>query len=221
MNYQLITQTELFRGITQEDAKAMLHCLQAVERKYSKGSFIYRQGDKIEAAGVILSGAVHVVQNDIWGNQNLLANVVPGELFSETYACLPGQDSMVDVIAAKDCEILFLNTKKVLKSCSSACVFHSRLIQNLLSVLAAKNLELTQKIQHTAPKSIRERVLSYLSYQAMKQGKFQFEIPFSRQQFADYLCVDRSALSNELSKMQKEGVIEYKKNYFSLHKKEV
>ena len=216
MDYQFIVHTELFRGIVEEEAKLMLNCLQAVEKNFTKGEFIYREGDQVEAAGIVLTGTVHIIQNDIWGNQNLLANVVPGELFSEAYACLPGENALVNAVAAKDSRILFLNTKRILTSCSSACIFHTRLIQNLLAVMASKNIELTQKIQHTTPKSIRDRVLAYLSFQSMKQGKLQFEIPFTRQQLADYLCVDRSALSNELSKMQKEKLISYKKNSFSL-----
>ena len=126
---------------------------------------------------------------------------------------------MVDVVATKDTEVLFLNTEKVLSTCSSSCYFHNQLIHNLVSVLAFNNVKLVNKINHISYKSIRGRLLSYLSSQAIQQGKYSFEIPFNRQQLADYLCTDRSAMSNELSKMQNEGLISFHKNRFELNYK--
>lgn len=216
MEYRTIADTALFRGINEQEMAAMLACLQARERSYARGAYIYREGETISAAGLVLSGEVHVEQTDVWGNTNLLADVGPGGLFAEAYACLPDTPSMVNVVAVQRSAILFLDTARLLTSCSSACLFHERLIRNLLAVLAGKNLELTRKISHTAPRSIRERVMAYLSFESVSRGQYQFVIPFSRQQLADYLRVDRSALSNELSKMRREGLIDYRKNWFSL-----
>lgn len=214
MNYFLLGQSELFGGIEQKELEALLDCLKPMRRKYRKGEYVCRAGESIRHMGFILEGSVNIERNDIWGNQSLLGRVVAGEVFGETYACVPGEVLMVDVVAVEACDILFLDMGKLLKTCSSACGFHNRLIQNLVGVMAAKNLNLSRKINDTASKSIRGRLLSYLSHQVVKQGVYQFEIPFNRQQLADYLGVDRSAMSNELSKMQREGLIEYRKNWF-------
>lgn len=217
MNYDFISKTGIFCGISSQDAASMMKCLQTYTRQYKKGEAVYRAGEQIDAMGLVLSGSVTIEQNDVWGNQSILDNAGRGQVFAETYACAPGEPLMVDVIAAEDTEILFLNTARVIKTCSSACEFHNRLVRNLLAVMASKNLNLTRKISHITPKSIRSRLLSYLSYQAIRQGTYQFEIPFNRQQLADYLCVDRSAMSNELSKMQKEGLLSFYKNKFHLN----
>lgn len=201
-------------GIEQKELEALLDCLKPKRKNYRKGEYVCRAGEPIRHMGFILEGSVNIERNDIWGNQSLLGRVEAGEVFGETYACVPGEVLMVDVVAVEACDILFLDMGKLLKTCSSACGFHNRLIQNLVGVMAAKNLKLSRKINDTASKSIRGRLLSYLSHQVVKQGAYKFEIPFNRQQLADYLGVDRSAMSNELSKMQREGLIEYRKNWF-------
>lgn len=217
MDYRFISETELFTGISVEDTESMLGCLQAYTKVYTKNTVIYAAGTTIGAMGLVLSGSVRVEQTDVWGNQNIFSTAGPGQVFAETYACAPGEVLMVDAVAAADCEILFLNAGKVLKTCPSACQFHNRLVENLLAVMASKNLNLTRKISHISKKSIRARLLSYLSFQSLRQGTCCFDIPFNRQQLADYLCVDRSALSNELGKMRDEGLLEFQRNHFCLH----
>ena len=214
MNYFLLGQSELFAGIEAQELENLLNCLKPLKKTYKKGEYVCRAGEPLRFMGFVLSGSVNIERNDAWGNQSLLGRVEAGEVFGETYACVPGEILMVDVAAVEPCEILFLDMGKLLTTCSSACGFHNRLIQNLVRVMAAKNLNLSRKINDTAPKSIRGRLLSYLSYQVVKQGGYKFEIPFNRQQLADYLGVDRSAMSNELSKMQREGLIEYRRNWF-------
>ena len=216
MNYNLISKTELFRGTTPEEIKEMLFCLNAQTKHYSKGEYICRAGDYIRTMGMVLSGSVNIEHDDVWGNKSILDNISIGQVFAETYSCLPNEQLMVHVVAAEQTEALFLDMERLLKTCHSLCSFHSRLIRNLLAVTARKNIILTRKIFQTTPKSIRGKLLSYFSFQAMAQGKYQFEIPFNRQQLADYLGVDRSALSNELSKMKQEGLLSYEKNNFSL-----
>lgn len=216
MNYKFLIKTPIFREVTEAEAKAMLECLQTSHKTYGKNDIIYQSGTHVETLGLVLNGSVNIENYDVWGNKNILDNVPAGQLFGEAYACLPNERLMVNVVAAQESEILFLNMKRLLNTCPTACQYHSQLIQNLLAVMAQKNLNLTHKIFHTSPKSIRERLLSYLSFQAIKQGKYQFEIPFNRQQLADYLGVDRSAMSNELSKMKRDGLIAFKKNLFYL-----
>ncbi|MGL5437410.1 MAG: Crp/Fnr family transcriptional regulator [Lachnospiraceae bacterium] len=216
MNYQFLSMTQLFLGMSAEETESALHCLQARTRVYQKGEAICQAGNIIEEMGLILSGSVNIKQFDAWGNVSIYGNAGRGEVFAEAYACVPDEILMVDVIAAEPAKILFLNTNRMLNICTATCPFHIRLVRNMLTVMASRNLNLSRKISHTTPKSIRGRLLSYLSDQAIRQGRYQFEIPFNRQQLADYLCVDRSAMSNELSKMQKDGLLTVRKNTFCL-----
>lgn len=220
MDYNFIAGTKLFEGVSVEDAEAMLRCLGAQEKSYSRGEVIYHAGQCIERMGLLLEGGVNIVRPDIWGNENIIGHILPGEVFAETYACSQKAPMMADVIATTKSTVLFLDVGKVIKSCASSCSHHARLVRNLLMIMASKNLNLAQKINHITPKSIRERLLSYLSSEAVKQGKKEIEVPFNRQQLADYLAVDRSALSNELSKMQKDGLLSYHKNHFILRQAE-
>lgn len=217
MDYNFLTKTFLFRGVSEIELKEMLNCLKSFTKTYEKGEIIYHQGDYIHHMGVVLSGSINIENNDIWGNANILSNVQTGQIFAETYACLPQNPLMVTVVACEKAEILFLNVQGLLNTCSNSCTHHNRLIQNLLQVTAQKNLSLSQKIFHTSPKSIRGKLLSYLSQEALENGSPNFAIPFNRQQLADYLNVERSALSNELSKMKAEKFLDYEKNNFTLY----
>lgn len=214
-----LSNTSLFRGFTEEETKSVLKCLSAVQKSYKKEEYIFHMGDTITSVGLVLSGSVQVIRDDYWGNRQIMAGIGEGQIFGESYACAKGEPLMVGVIAAEHTQVMFLEVGKLLTVCSIACQYHSRLIQNLLTVIAGRNLTLTTKIDHMSKKTIREKVLSYLSYQAGKQGESRFEIPFNRQQLADYLAVDRSALSAELSRMRKEKLLLFDRNRFTLLKK--
>ena len=216
MNYFFLTKTNLFRGTTVEEAEAMMSCLSASTRDYSRGETIFRVGDVIDRLGMVLNGSVTIESDDIWGNRSILDHVEPGFIFGETYACIGGEPMMVSAVAAEKTTILFLNVGKLLSTCPNSCSFHNRIIQNLLQISARKNLKLSRRIMHTSSKSIRGRLLSYFSEQAQKNGSYRFTIPFNRQQLADYLNVDRSAMSNELSKMKADGILDFEKNTFTL-----
>ncbi|HUM83421.1 MAG TPA: Crp/Fnr family transcriptional regulator [Lachnospiraceae bacterium] len=216
MDYSFLTKTMLFRGTSEDEAKSMLSCLETHEKQYKKGSIIYHSGECIKNMGLVLSGGVNIVINDVWGNETILSHVQAGQLFSEVYACIPNEPLLVNVIASENSSVLFLNASKMLTTCQSVCPHHRRLIMNLLQISAAKNLSLSRHILHTSPKTIRGRLISYLSEQSKRCGSYQFTIPFNRQELADYLGVDRSALSNELSKMQKDDILEFNKNRFTL-----
>lgn len=216
MDYLFLAKTPLFRGTTPEEVQTMLGCLQAERKTYKKGELIYRMGDIVHSMGLILSGSVSIENDDIWGNRSILDTARTGQVFAEAYACVPAEPMMVSVVAAETTEVLFFNVNRILSVCSNHCSHHNKIIQNLLSISARKNLNLSRRIFHTSAKSIRGRLSSYLSYQAMQNESREFDIPFSRQQLADYLSVDRSALSNELSKMQKEGLLQVNRNHFVL-----
>lgn len=217
MDPLFLTKTPLFQGIAPKELEQMLGCLGASARQYGKGQTIYHVGETVEQMGVVVTGSVHVVQDDVWGNRSIWAQVGPGQVFAETYASLPGEVLNVGVEAVEETQVLFLDVGRVLQVCPGGCPFHSRLLRNLLQVMALKNLNLTRKISHITPRSIRDRMLAYLSNEAVRQGTMDFRIPFNRQQLADYLSVDRSALSAELSKMKREGLLDYQKNHFVLH----
>lgn len=219
MDYHFLAKTLLFSGIPNGEIPSMLQCLGAEQKNFKKGAEIYHAGDAVQAMGLMLSGSVNVENNDIWGNKSILDHIGAGQIFAETYACIPGEALMVSIVAVETAEILFLYTNRLLNTCKNACSHHNKLIQNLLTITAQKNLNLSRHILHTSSKTIRGRLLSYLSYQAGQQGNCQFTISFNRQQLADYLGVDRSSLSNELSKMQKDGLLTVNKNHFCLKEK--
>lgn len=214
MNYSLLTASPLFWGIAPKEIESMLICLNTREREFLKDTAILRAGDTTRELGLILAGSVSIESDDLWGNKTILDQVGSGCVFAETYACIPTEALMVNVIALEPTTVLFINTGNILGVCQKTCAYHTKLIRNLLSISAQKNLNLSRRSFHTAPKSIRGRLLSYLSFQVMKQGSRDFYISFNRQQLADYLNVDRSALSNELGKMQRENLLRINKNHF-------
>lgn len=217
MDLNFLSQTSLFRGASPQEVAEMLTCLGGEERRYSKGAVILRAGEVTHVMGLLLSGRASVESDDVWGNKSMLDHLGPGQVFGETYAALPHEPLMVSVVASEPVEVLLLDVGRLLRVCSNRCTHHSRLIANLLAISSQKNLTLSRRIFHTAPKTIRGRLLSYLSFQAQRAGASTFDLPLSRQQLADYLNVDRSALSHELSKMQRDGLLEVSRNHFVLH----
>lgn len=218
MDFLFLEQTPLFRGIKADEIEKILDCLGAVQKKYRKDETVYRSGDIVQSMGLVLSGGVNTESYDFDGRKVIVSHITAGALFAETYACLPGEPLMVNVTASEPSDILFLNAGRMMKMCANVCSFHSRLIQNLLTVTAQKNINLSRRIFHTSPGTIRGRLESYLSFEAARQGNRDFMIPFDRQQLADYLNVDRSALSHEIGKMQKENILSSEKNHFRLLK---
>ena len=216
MDFAFLAKTPFFRTLRTEEIKSALPCLGAVTSHFEKGSYIHRAGDKVHTVSLILKGCVNIAYDDIWGNRTILGQAHSGEIFAEAYACMDDEPLLISVEVAEDTEVLMMDMHKILTICPSNCSHHHKLVENLLTILARKNLGLSRRMVYTASKSIRGRVLSYLSFLADKQGKKQVSIPFDRQEMADFLGVDRSALSAELSRMQKDGLIAYKKNHFTL-----
>jgi CRP-like cAMP-binding protein len=211
-----VLASPLFSGCTEDEAAEMLRCLAAVRARFGRGEFILRAGDRTESLGLLLSGSALVIQEDYWGNRNILAKLQPGDVFAEAFACSPGARLTVSVAAEADCRVLWLGVQRILTTCAAACPHHSRLIRSLLAVIAEKNLQFNEKLTHMGQRTTREKVLSYLSVQALRNNAREFDIPFNRQQLADYLSVDRSALSASLSGLRKAGVLTFRKNHFHL-----
>lgn len=212
----VLRSSPLFSGISAEEASAMLSCLQAEKKDFPKEAFLLHAGDTAESIGLILSGSILVIQEDIWGNRNILSKAGPGQTFAAAYACAPGSVLNVNVFAETPVTTLFLNVKRILNVCPSACTHHSRIIRNLLSDLAEKNLRFSEKLTHMSQRTTRDKLMSYLSAEAQRLGTYEFDIPFSRQQLADYLGVERSGLSLELGKMRSEELLDFHKNHFAL-----
>lgn len=211
----VLKKSPLFSGIEQKEIEAMLGCLGAETRSYEKDAFVCQTGEHVESIGLVLSGRVHVVREDFWGNCNIVSVIEPGQTFAESYACTETPLG-VSVVASERTQVLFLRVSRVLTICSNACEFHARLMRNLLSVLALHNLKMNEKLTHVTQRTLREKLLSYLSSESKRAGSPCFDIPFNRQQLADYLSADRSALSGELCRMRDEGILSFDRSHFEL-----
>jgi len=211
-----LAKSAMFRGVAESDINNMLGCLNARLRTYRKGEYIVHQGDNLSDILMVVSGSVHIQKEDYWGNRHLLGRVSVGEVFGEAYASPDSGVLLNDVVAAEDCAVIFFDVVRVLTTCSSACRFHAAVVQNLFFAVCDKNRSLVQKLGHMSGRTTRDKLLSYLSEQAAKNGARRFIIPFNRQQLADYLSVDRSAMSNELCKLRDDGLLTFRKNEFEL-----
>ena len=212
----LISTTPLFASIQPEDLSAMFSCLEARVRSFAKGEAIFLEGDTSGTVYLVLEGRVQILREDYFGNRNVMTQADPGDIFAETFVCA-GVDAMpVSSFAVKDSKILTLGYQKMLTMCSNACPFHNQLVRNLLQVVSRHNLMLSQKIQYMSRKTTKEKLMAYLSDQAKRAGSSTFTIPFDRQALADFLGVERSAMSTELNKLKKAGVIHFEKNEFQL-----
>lgn len=216
-NFEKIKTAPLFWDIEEAELPELLEALDAHSRRYQKGEIIMPEGEKTDSLGLVMSGSVLIVQDDFWGNRNILARITRGGIFAESFACT-GERLTVGAQAESDCEIMRLKVEYVLKSCPKSCSAHSALVGNLIHELARKNLNFNSKLSHMGKRTTREKLLSYLSAQATKSGKNEFDIPFDRQQLADYLCVDRSAMSAQLCALRDEGILKFRKNHFVLNR---
>ncbi|MCR5482534.1 MAG: Crp/Fnr family transcriptional regulator, partial [Clostridia bacterium] len=205
----VLKQTRLFAGVGEEEIASMLSCLGAKQRTYKRGEYVLRQGEYLDAITVLAEGCLHIQKDDYWGNRSILGKIGVGEIFGEAYAA-PGSGTLLnDVIATEDSTVFFFDVKRIITTCSSACRFHTLVVQNLFFAISEKNRGLVQKLGHLSRRSTREKLISYLSEEAKKQSSAVITIPFNRQQLADFLSVDRSAMSNELCRMRDEGMLEF------------
>ena len=212
----VIGSSRLFCCVSEDEIIAMLACLKAEKKDFAKDAFLLHAGDTAESVGLVLSGNVLVMQEDIWGNRNIISKAGPGQTFAAAFACAPDAALNVSIMAETPVTAMFLNVKRILNVCPAACAHHSRIIRNLLGELAEKNLHLSEKLTHMGQRTTRAKLMSYLSAEAQRIGAYEFDIPFSRQQLADYLGVERSGLSRELSEMRREGLLCFHKNHFTL-----
>ena len=212
----VLKKCPLFFDVTDDNIIAMLDCLKSRIDIFDKNYTIFSEESPAKYIGIVLSGSVHITRTDYYGNRSILGNLCEGELFAEAFACMQMTSMPVSVIANERSEIMFIDCNHILHTCQNGCPFHQQLIYNLVKVLAAKTVMFQQKIEITSKRTTREKLLTYLTICAKKNNKNSFKIPFTRQELADYLEVDRSGLSAEISKLRKEGILECKRNYFKL-----
>ena len=212
----VLKKTKLFSGVGDEEISTLLSCLGASLFTYKKGEFVLRQGEHLSNILVLVEGSLHIQRDDYWGNRSILGHIGIGEIFGEAYAAPDSGTLLNDVIAVEDSAVYFFDVKRVISTCSSACRFHTMVVQNLFFAISEKNRTLVQKLDYLSRRTTREKLISYLSEEAKKQNSPRITIPFNRQQLADYLSVDRSAMSSELGRMRDEGLLEFEKNRFRL-----
>ena len=210
-----LVPSPLFLGLSPADLDALAAAGLLRQKTFAKHTVIVRAGSRVQEIGVVVQGTVHIENLDLWGTKSILSSISAGQAFAETYAFC-GDALMVDAVAAEDCTVLLLSTR-VLSDARVSPAVRDTLLRNLLAVSMRKSLSLSQRIFCTTPKTVRGRLLTYFSAQAAKAGGLEFDVPFNRQQMADYLNLDRSALSKELCKMRDEGLLEFEKNHFRLN----
>lgn len=213
---EVLKRTKLFFGVNENEIESMISCLNARKAEYKKGEYVIRQGQRISDISVLVRGSLHIQTDDYWGNRSILGDISVGEMFGEAYISPQSGVSLNDVAALEDSTVIFFDVKKIITTCSSACVFHSMVVQNVFFAVCEKNRRLVRKLGHISQRSTREKLISYLSEQSKMCARSEFTIPFNRQQLADFLSVDRSAMSNELCKMRNEGLIEFERSRFKL-----
>ena len=217
MDTSMLKGMMLFREMSDAEIKQALSSLQAREKHFGKGSIVFHAGDTTSEFGIVLSGSVTIETNDIWGNRTILSHIGAGQVFAETYSLLCNEPMLVDVTVNEESSIMFLKAP-VQDICQDPNqLWLNKIISSLLKISSYKNLHLSGRSFHTSPKTIRGRVMSYLSTVSLQTGSNKFDIPFDRQALADYLNVERTALSKELSKMQKDGYFTVRKNHFAIH----
>ena len=215
-HFSSLQGSTLFADIAEEDIQKLYGCLGAQEKSYPCESFIFHEGDEVKLVYFVLEGSFHIINEDFWGNRAIIETLNKNTLFGEAYVFSGRKQHLVSVIAAEDSTILAIEPRHLFDCCAQKCLCHEQLIKNLLCIVSEKIVRLTEKTGHIMQRTTHEKLLSYLSKCAQIEKSSSFDIPYSRQQLADYLCVDRSALSHELSKLQKCGMIRYSKNHFEL-----
>lgn len=214
--YDVLSKIPLFSGLTENEVRELLNPQNTRKRIFEKGETVLYEGEPVREIGIVLSGRVIIELSDVWGNNSVISGVEKGGAFAEAYACVPDSLMLQHVTAYEKSEILFIDIRALLETDGVNNKAQLKLLKNLLTVCASKNLKLSSRMLNITPKTIRARLMSYLSECVKTSGSYKFEIPYDRRQLADYLGTDRSALSAELSKMQKDGLLKYNKNRFEI-----
>lgn len=213
---EILMKTQLFSDISKEKIKSMLTCLDCIKREFSAGETVWHAGEKVAQIGIVLYGRVYTESCDVWGNTSIISEYKEGSSFGEAYALAKNDLPVFDVVAKEKTGIVFIDIKKIITPCSNNCNEHKLMVENLLSTVATKARELELKMNHICSRTTRDKLLSYLSGESRKHGALTFTIPFNRQELADYLSVERCAMSKELHKMKRDGLVDFSGREFVL-----
>ena len=217
--YEILEKCPLFRGIGREKFPEMLTCFGARTLRLQREQLVFAEGEEAAWVGIVLTGACRVIREDYYGNRSIVAHIPPAGVFGESYVCAGVGQLPVSVAAECESQVLLVDCRRIAEGCGGSCAFHGRVLQNLVQLMARKNLELVQKMEILSHRTTREKLLAFLTAQAKRQGSSAFTVPYDRQALADYLQVDRSGLSVEIGKLRREGRLECEKNYFHLLEK--
>lgn len=218
MDYKKLTDIPLFSGISESDYPTMLGCVGSTRGTFAKNELIIMEQDNIKTVGVVLDGIVQISQTDVWGCKTIIADLKNGDIFGESFVFGGAECSSISVTALTECEILFMPFQRIIHTCSHSCSHHKKLEDNMVALIASKNLQLLEKMEIITKKTLREKIMTYLSIEAQRNESVYFEIPLCRAELAEYLHADRSALSRELAKMKDEGIIDFHKSTFRILK---
>ena len=214
--YNQIKNSPVFFGLSEEELKNMLECFNARIKTYEDEELIIRQGDMIRNIYLVLEGTVNIEKDSYWGRRIIVSQLGVNDNIALAFVASKNVESSIDAVSVGKTKLLLLSYEKCTTMCQNVCTKHKLLINNLFEILSKENIELLQKIENISQKTIREKLLTYFSNEARKNKSNIFEISFNRQDLADYLNIDRSAMSFELSKMQKDNLIKVDKNKFVL-----
>lgn len=216
MSHSVLQNNRLFLGMNPEEIDTALHALNARYQTFEKGQIILHAGGQTDCVCIVIYGSVTIENNDIWGNRTILNIIDSNDFFAETYAILKEETMMVDAVANEQSRIMFLRIGSLLEGELEPEPWSNKLVRNLLMISANKNLMLSRRSFHISPKTARGRIMAYLNSVSLKKRSRTFDIPFDRQQMADYLNLERTALSKELGRMKQEQIIDFQKNHFKI-----
>lgn len=214
--FEILEKCPLFKGVQRDDISGVLKCLEVKMKEYRKGETVFLQGDTVCFFGVVLEGSIQIIRNDYYGNRSIVTTAMPSQLFAETFAFAKASAVSLSAWACGDSTVMFINPEKIIVQCSKACSFHSRIISNLIKVMASKNLEINKKLEIVSKRTTRDKLMTYLFLTSQELGTKSFTVPFNRQELADYLEVDRSGLSAEIGKLKKEGKLLCRRSEFTV-----
>ena len=214
--FEILEKCPLFKGVQRDDISGILKCLEVKIKEYRKGETVFLQGDTVCFFGVVLEGSIQIIRNDYYGNRSIVTTAMPSQLFAETFAFAKASAVPLSAWACGDSTVMFINPEKIICQCSKACSFHSRIISNLIKVMASKNLEINKKLEIVSKRTTRDKLMTYLFLTSQELGTKSFTVPFNRQELADYLEVDRSGLSAEIGKLKKEGKLLCRRSEFTV-----
>lgn len=214
--FEVLEKCLLFKGVQRDDISGILKCFEVKIKEYRKGETLFLQGDAVNFFGVVLEGSIQIIRNDYYGNRSIVTTAMPSQLFAETFAFTKASSVPLSAWASSDSTIMLINPEKIIGQCSRACSFHSRIISNLIKVMASKNLEINKKLEIVSKRTTRDKLMTYLFLTSQELGIKSFTVPFNRQELADYLEVDRSGLSAEISKLKKDGKLFCRRSEFTI-----